>query len=156
MKRVWKSVWNLLCKVAAGIGKITRALKEALTLGDAPRNLGITSQTVTAVASAAVPIVLSPNITELLGGAARSVVVPTLSWLSQHGLTAFVWIEFKLSLAPAIVIGSALATCGISLLLLCGIRLLQRLDKRLSIFAGFAENLRAAIDWFKSIFAFAS
>jgi hypothetical protein len=156
MKRILNSVWNLLCKAASGIGKITRALKEALTIGDAPRNLGITTQTVATVASAAVPIVLPPSTIAFLGSLVKSLVVPALSWVSQHGLSAFGWVAFKLSLAPAMILGSALATCGISLLLLCGIRLLQRLDKRLSIFAGFAENLRAGIDWFNSIFAFAT
>jgi hypothetical protein len=152
MKRILNRVWNFLCKVVAGIGKITRELKEALTLGDAPRNLGITTQTITTVAGAAVPMVLSPDTIAFLGSFVKSLVAPGLSWLSQHGPWAVGWIAFKLGLAPAMVWGSALATCGIPMLLLCAIRLLQRADQRLSIFATFAENLRATWDWFKSIF----
>ena len=47
MKRIGNWIWNFFVKVGSGIVKITRALGEALTLGDAPRNLGITNQTVT-------------------------------------------------------------------------------------------------------------
>jgi hypothetical protein len=155
MKRILNSVWNLLCKAVVFVGKIARELKEALTVGNAPRNLGITTQTVTTVAGAAVPIVLSPEIIAFLGSLVKSFASP-LSWLSQHGLWGLGWIAFRLSLAPAMVLGTALATCGISILLLCGIRLVQRLDQRLSIFAGFAENLRAGANWLNSIFAFAA
>ncbi len=154
MKGFLNSFWNLVCKAVVFVGKITRELKEALTLGDAPRNLGITTQTVTTVAGAAVPVVLSPDTITFLGSFVKSLFVPALSWFSQHGLSALGWVAFKLSLVPATVLGTALAACGISVLLLCGIRLVQRLDQRLSIFAGFAENLRAGADWLKSIFAF--
>lgn len=156
MKRIGRFVLNLLWKAVAGVGKIAKALKEALTIGDAPKNLGITTQTVTAVASAAVPVLLPPQLIEFLGALLKSAVVSPLSWLSQHGLSALGWVSFKLSVAPAVMFGSALATCAISILLLCAIRLVQRLDPRLSPFATFAENLRAAWDWFKSIFAFAT
>ncbi len=151
MKRIANCIWKYFCKLVSGIGKMARALKEALTLGDAPRNLGLTRQTATTVASAVVPIVLPQQIIELLGSTAQGAVVSVSSWLSHHGVSAAGWIAFKLGLASAAAIGSAIATCGVCILLLCGIRFLQRLDKRFSIFSGFAETWRAVMDWIRSI-----
>jgi hypothetical protein len=147
------SVWNFLCKVVTGIVKLARALKEALTLGDAPRNLGLTNQTVATVASAAVPIFLSPHSIEIAGATTKGALLSVLSPLSHYGPSAMGWIAFKVNLASSLVVGSAVATCLISLLLVGGIRLVLHLDKRFGVFSSFAEDLRAVVDWFKSIFA---
>ena len=155
MKRIGNWIWNFFVKVGSGIVKITRALGEALTLGDAPRNLGITNQTVTKVASAAVPIVLPPGTAESLGLGAQHLAFSASLWLSQHGLTALAWITFKVSIVPAFVVGSAIATCGIAILLLCGIRFLQQRNPQLSHSSRFVEDVRTSIEWFKSIFSFA-
>jgi hypothetical protein len=55
MKRITNWILKYFWKPVVGIGKMAKALKEAVTLADAPRNLGVTHQTVTTVASAAVP-----------------------------------------------------------------------------------------------------
>lgn len=155
MKRIGNWIWNFFVKLGSGIIKITRELRDALTVGDAPRNLGITDQTVTKVASAAVPIVLPPGTAESLGAGAQHLAFSGSLWLTQHGLTALGWITFKVSVVPAFVVGSAIATCGIAILLLCGIRFLQQRDPGLSPFSRFVENVRISIEWFKSIFSFA-
>ena len=155
MERVKNWIWNFFVKVGSGIVKITRAIREALTVGDAPRNLGISNQTVTAIASAAVPMVLPPGGAEAVGVAAKNVTFAGFSWLSHHGLTAAGWIAFKVSMVPAFVVGSAIATLGIAILLLCGIRFLQQRNPRLSLFSRFVEGVRTSIEWFKSIFSFA-
>jgi hypothetical protein len=155
MKRIGNSIWKFICKVVTGIIKVAQQLRDALAVGNAPRNLGVTNQTVTKVASAAVPIVLPPGTAESLGFGVRHLAASASLWLSQHGLTALGWITFKVSIVPAFLIGSAIATCGIAILLLYGIGLLQRRDKRLSIFSRFVEDVRAGVGWFKSIFSFA-
>jgi hypothetical protein len=154
MKQIGNWIRNFFIKVGSEIVKITRALRDALTVGDAARNLGITNQTVTTVASAAVPIVLPPGTVESAGVATKTAVVSALSWLSNHGLTAAGWITFKVSVVPSFVVGSAIATFGISILLLGGIALLQHGDPRVSIFSRFVEDARAGIAWLKSIFSF--
>src|SRR5580700_1759521 len=155
MKRVGNWIWNFLCKIATGIIKVARPVRDALTVGNAPCNLGITDQTVTKVASAAVPIVLPPGTAESLGICAQHLAFSASLWLTKHGLTAAGWITFKVSIVPAFVVGSAIATCGIAILLLCGIRFLQQRSPRLSPFSRSVDDVRTSIEWFKSIFSFA-
>jgi hypothetical protein len=155
VKRIGNSIWNFLCKIATGIVKVARELRDALMVGDAPRNLGITDQTVTKVASAAVPIVLPPGTAESLGLGAQHLAFSASLWLTEHGLTALGWFTFKVSIVPAFVVGSAIATCGIAILLLCGIRFLQQRNPRLSPFSRSVDDVRTSIEWFKSIFSFA-
>jgi hypothetical protein len=152
MKRIGNSFWTFLCKVVTGIVEFTRDLRDALTLGDAPRNLGVTHQTVASVASIAAPIVLPPGTAESLGLAAKHVAVAVSSSLAHHGLPALGWMALKLTFVPSVVLGSAIATCGISILILTGFYLLNQADKRFSVVAGVIENFRAVIDSFKSIF----
>jgi hypothetical protein len=154
VKEAAKRLWNFLCKIVRGIIRIGQKLADALTLGDAPRNLGLTNQTVTTVAAAVAPVIVPPGTIERLGAAAKALTLHVLAPIS-HLVPGLGVAALKVSLSSPAVIGCALATCAVAVILLVGLRLVERVDARVPAVARFAESCRVFIDRLKSVFSFA-